>query len=181
MPVRVVAGKYRHRLLIYPDDAAHIRPTKDRIREAVFSSLGPLYGLKVLDLYSGSGAMAIEALSREAEFAYLVDNSKIAISTINKNIANLGINNAKVLFLSDFEALEQFKKEGIKFDLIFLDPPYKEGKYEEVISYLLNNNLLNPNARIVTECDHDLDFYLFTFKKIKTYQYGEIKVNVLHL
>ena len=181
MQMRVVAGKYRHRILIYPDDAAHIRPTKDRIREAVFSSLGPLYGLKVLDLYSGSGAMAIEALSREAEFAYLVDNNKIAISTINKNIANLAINNAKVLLLSDFEALELFKTDNVKFDLIFLDPPYKDGKYEEVISYLINNDLLNMNARIVTECDHDLDFSTFAFKKIKTYQYGEIKVNVLHL
>ena len=179
--MRVVAGKYRHRLLIYPDDAAHIRPTKDRIREAIFSSLGPLNGLEVLDLYAGSGAMAIEALSREAEEAYLVDNNKIAIATINKNLSNLGINNAKVVFLNDFDALENFKKEGIVFDLIFLDPPYKEGKYEEVIKYILDNKLVRDNARIVTECDHDLDFSFYSFKKIKTHQYGEIKVNVLHL
>ncbi len=179
--MRVVAGKYRHRLLIYPDDALHIRPTKDRIREAIFSSLAPIQGLKVLDLYAGSGAMAIEALSREAKEAYLVDNNKIAISTINKNISNLAINNAKVLFLNDFDALEKFKNDGIVFDLIFLDPPYKEGKYIEVIKYIIDNHLITKEGRIITECDYDLDFSSFEFTRIKTHQYGEIKVNVLHL
>ena len=67
--MRIIAGKYRHREIVYPNDAEHIRPTKDRIREALFSALGPLDDLNVLDLYGGSGAMAIEALSRHAKEA----------------------------------------------------------------------------------------------------------------
>ena len=64
--MRIVAGKYRHRNIIYPNDASHTRPTKDRVREAIFSAIGDINGFRTLDLYAGSGAMGIEALSRGA-------------------------------------------------------------------------------------------------------------------
>ena len=179
--MRIVAGKYRHRLINYPNDAEHIRPTKDRIREALFSALGPLNHLSVLDLYAGSGAMAIEALSRGALFATLVDNNPIAIKTIKSNIQSLQIDNAEIIFDSDINALNKLEKEGRIFDLIILDPPYKEGKYIEIIESLINKKLLSKEARIVTECDHDLDFSSINTTKIKTYRYGEIIVNVLYL
>ena len=71
--MRVIAGIYRHRLLKWPDDVKHIRPTKDRIREAIFGALGDINGYTVLDLYAGSGAMGIEAISRGASKAIFVD------------------------------------------------------------------------------------------------------------
>ena len=182
MSMRIVAGKYRHRLISYPDDAEHIRPTKDRIREALFSSLGDITSLVVLDLYAGSGALAIEALSRGASKAYLVDNSKIALSTIKKNISYLGIDNIEILFMNDFDALESFKNKNIKFDLVLLDPPYQKGEYIKVINYLIDNHLCNSNARVVTECNYELDFSsINNIRNIKQHRYGEIIVNVLYL
>ena len=178
--MRVVAGKYRHRLISFPNDS-HVRPTKDRIREALFSALGDLEGLNILDLYAGSGAMGIEALSRNALHATFVDNNSLSIKVIKENIKSLGINNAEILYKNDLDALEMFKKENRLFDLVILDPPYQEGKYIEIISYLINNNLLSNNARIVTECNYELDFNSLDFKKIKTYHYGEIIINVLYL
>ena len=83
--MRIVGGKYRHRLISFPDDMAHTRPTKDRVREAVFSALGDINGYRVLDLYAGSGAMGIEALSRGAKHATFVDISPLAIKTIKAN------------------------------------------------------------------------------------------------
>lgn len=179
--MRIVAGKYRHRLIEYPDDALHIRPTKDRVREALFSSLGDISNLTVLDLYAGSGAMGLEALSRDAKECVFVDNNKVAIKTIKNNIANLGIENYLLLSKDDKEALEELKNKGYKFDLVILDPPYKSETYLEVIHYLVDNSLLNSSARIVTECNRPLDFSSVQTKNIKEHRYGEIIVNVLYL
>lgn len=180
MPFRVIAGKYRHRNISFPLDS-HIRPTKDRIREAIFSSLGDLSGLNVLDLYAGSGAMGIEALSRNALFASFVDNNPLAINVIKENIKNLDIKEAEILFMNDVDALNKFKNESRHFDIVFIDPPYQEGKYIDVISTLINDGLVGEGSRIVTECNYELDFSLIKYKKIKEHRYGEIIVNVLHL
>ena len=178
--MRIVAGKYRHRLIEYPNDALHIRPTKDRIREALFSSLGDLTNLTVLDLYAGSGAMGIEAISRGAKECIFVDNNKVAYNTTKTNLNNLGITNYKLIFDDAMKALESFKN-NYKFDLVILDPPYKSETYIDVINYLIDNGLMNDNARIVTECNHLLDFSAINVKKIKEHRYGEILVNVLYL
>ena len=79
MGMRVIAGVYRHRLLKYPENRLDIRPTKDRIREAFFSSLGDISGKTFLDLYAGSGSMGIEAISRGASKSYFVDNNLLSL------------------------------------------------------------------------------------------------------
>ena len=178
--MRIVAGKYRHRNIIYPDDEA-IRPTKDRIREALFSSLGDINGLTVLDLYAGSGAMGIEALSRGANKCIFVDKYQIAIKTIKSNINTLGITNYELIYDNDMNALALFKNRKDKFYIVILDPPYKSETYIEVIKYLIDNELMNENSRIITECNHPLDFSNINAKKIKEYRYGEISLNVLYL
>lgn len=178
--MRVVAGKYRHRLIEYPDDP-HIRPTKDRIREALFSALGDISSLEVLDLYAGSGAMGIEALSRGASNCTFVDFYPVAIKTIKSNLKALAITNYELIFDKDINALTKFKEEGKKFSLIILDPPYKSETYIDVINYIIDNDLVNPHARIVTECNHELDFNNVKYEKKKEYRYGEIIVNVLYL
>ena len=177
--MRVVGGIYKRRLITYPDDVAHIRPTKDRIREAIFSALGDLSGYKGLDLYSGSGAMGIEGLSRGCSFMTFVDNNKLAIDTTKKNINCLGITNAEVVFKNDFDALELFKRENRLFDIIFLDPPYKEGKYEELVSYFLNNKLISNNGIIVMESDRDIELDESLFREVRHYKYGPIKVVIM--
>ena len=121
--MRIVGGIYKRRLITYPDDASHIRPTKDRVREAIFSALGDLTDYVGLDLYSGSGAMGIEGLSRGCSFMTFVDINKLAIEVTKKNISSLNIKNAKVLFMSDESAINEFIKNKKQFDIIFLDPP----------------------------------------------------------
>ena len=177
--MRIVGGLYKRRIITYPDDAEHIRPTKDRIREAIFSALGDLTGYTGVDLYSGSGAMGIEGLSRGCKFMTFVDKNKIAIETTKKNIFSLGINNAEVLYMDDESAIKLFIKEKRKIDILFLDPPYKLGRYEEIISTFIENDLLSKHAIIVIESDRDVAIKEEYYSSRRDYKYGEIKVAIL--
>ena len=173
--MRIVGGKYRHRLIVYPDDATHTRPTKDRVREAIFSAVGDITNYNVLDLYAGSGAMGIEALSRGASHCVFVDNSVIAIKTIKENVANLKIPNEEYEIIKnrDLIALDLLKQ---KFDLIILDPPYEEGQYEMIVDLLKQKDLLSENAIIVMEANRPIILENIDYKKNKEYHYGEIMV-----
>ena len=173
--MRIVGGKYRHRLIVYPDDATHTRPTKDRVREAIFSAVGDITNYNVLDLYAGSGAMGIEALSRGASHCVFVDNSVIAIKTIKENVTNLKIPNEEYEIIKnrDLIALDLLKQ---KFDLIILDPPYEEGQYEMIVDLLKQKDLLSENAIIVMEANRPIILENIDYKKNKEYHYGEIMV-----
>lgn len=177
--MRVVGGIYKRRILEWPDDVKHIRPTKDRIREAIFSALGPLDDLISLDLYSGSGAMGIESLSRGCQYAYFVDNNKIAIDVTKRNLNNLNIKNAEVIYKNDLSAIDYFIANNKKFDLLFLDPPYQEGKYEEIIKLFMDNNLFNNHHIVVIETSREIDIKEEWYTKRKDYQYGEVRVIIL--
>ena len=176
--MRIVGGKYRHRLISFPDDMAHTRPTKDRIREAVFSALGDISGYRVLDLYAGSGAMGIEALSRGASHATFVDVSALAIKTIKDNITSLKVDPSEyeIIKNKDLIAIETFKQRNIKFDLVILDPPYELGEYEKIVELLLDNSLLSEHAIIVMEANRPITLENIDYQKNKEYHYGEITV-----
>ena len=158
--MRIVGGKYRHRLISFPDDMAHTRPTKDRVREAVFSALGDINGYRVLDLYAGSGAMGIEALSRGAN----IDSLKIDSSEF------------EIIKNKDLSAIESFKQRGVQFNLVILDPPYELGEYEKIVELLFNNSLLSENAIIVMEANRQITLDNIDYQKNKEYHYGEITV-----
>lgn len=179
--MRVIAGKYRHRILKWPDDAKHIRPTKDRIREAIFGALGNIKDKVVLDLYSGSGAMGIEALSRGASKSVFVDINQVALDTTKDNLKSLGISSfeATVLALEDIKAIEKLHNDGYKFDIIILDPPYKEGKYSDIIYLLKEKDLISERGIIVIESDHEISLNEEEFEKVRNYKYGEIRVKIL--
>ncbi len=179
--MRVIAGKYRHRILKWPDDVQHIRPTKDRIREAIFGALGNIEGKTCLDLYSGSGAMGIEALSRGVSKAIFVDINQVALNTTKENIKSLCIPSyeAIVLALEDVKAIEKLQYDGYKFDLIILDPPYKEGKYSDIIYLLKENDLISENGIIVIESDHQIELDTSDYQRVRDYKYGEIRVKIL--
>lgn len=177
--MRIVGGMYKRRLITYPDCAEYIRPTKDRVREAIFSALGDLSGLKGLDLYSGSGAMGIEGLSRGADFMTFVDKNKVAIETTKKNINSLNIKNAEVLFMKDEDAIKLFINEKRVFDVIFLDPPYKEGQYDKIVNLFIDNGLLSEHGIIVMESDHVVWISSTAFHRRRDYDYGENKVAIL--
>ena len=177
MGMRVIGGEYRHRKLVYPESNKDIRPTKDRIREAFFSIVGNIEGKSFLDLYAGSGSMGIEAISRGASKSTFVDISKEALKYVKENIANLGLENkSEVYNMKDFDALEMFKSNGQSFDVIYIDPPYEKGKYEEVLSFIFLNKLINKNGMVAIEINRILNIDPSWNKKIKEYHYGEISL-----
>lgn len=151
--MRIIAGEFSSRS-IKTLKGNSTRPTLDKVREAVFSSLGGFFdGGAMLDLYSGSGAVGIEALSRGMDKAYLVDKNREAIRIIKENVNSLHIEDkTKVLCMPDTKALQYFIEHQIKFDLVYLDPPYALQQNEKVITILDENHLLNDGARIVVEC-----------------------------
>lgn len=177
--MRVIAGMYRHRKITWPSDSS-IRPTKDRIKEAIFSAIGDVEGKYFLDLYAGSGAIGIEALSRGASHCVFVDNNPNAIKTVKLNLETLGISRESysVFGGSDFEMLSNLTLNKDVFDIIFIDPPYEKGEYEKIIDFIILNNLISEKGIIILESNKEI-IIDYDFSKIKKYKYGEIFVKIL--
>jgi 16S rRNA (guanine(966)-N(2))-methyltransferase RsmD len=149
--LRVVAGRWRGRTLRAPRGLA-VRPTSDRVREAVFAILGErVAGAKVLDLFAGTGAMAIEALSRGASVAVLVESSPQAAEVLKANLASVGASPAACLPMDYRKALRQLAARGERFSLVFLDPPYGRGLLGRAAEALARAGLLLPGAVVVAE------------------------------
>lgn len=152
---RVVTGKYRGAILAAPKGDA-TRPTTDKVKEAIFSSIqGRVSGCNFLDLFSGTGQMGIEALSRGAEKVVLVDKGTPAISVISKNLEKIRIGrndpSVKVMKRSAVAALEALKDE--KFDIVYLDPPYKITFDEavKVADLLTKYDMLTEDGLMIVE------------------------------
>jgi 16S rRNA (guanine966-N2)-methyltransferase len=152
--LRVVAGRFGGRRLATPAGAG-TRPTADRVREALFSILGPLDGLRVLDLFAGSGALAIEALSRGAAHALLVERDPRAAAVARANLESLGLGPeaARVLRAPAATALRSARERGDAYDLVFLDPPYRDAPALGAELGEALPPLLAPGARVVAESD----------------------------
>ena len=150
--MRIITGKARGvRLDTLEGDAT--RPTSERVKEAVFSMLQfDIEGRCILDLFSGSGQMALEALSRGASEAVLIDKSKNAIRIIEKNAEKCKL--VSQCEIRNTDAQDYIKRNnGRKFDVIFLDPPYASGLYQPILSLLYQCEMLKPTSIIVCESD----------------------------
>lgn len=177
--MRIIAGTYASlRLETLKGQAT--RPTLDKVKEAVFSALGGMFdGGTMLDLYAGSGAIGLEAVSRGMNQAVLVDQSHAAAEIIRKNIALLGCQKqTRLLAMNDRKALSLLAKEGVQFDLVYLDPPYEKQHNEEVMTYLVEHGMLKNGARVVIEAKKE-ENYTQTFGPLQ-YQkekvYGIMKI-----
>jgi 16S rRNA (guanine966-N2)-methyltransferase len=152
--MRVVAGRLGGRRLTAPPGEG-TRPTSDRVREALFSALGPLDGERVLDLYAGSGALAIEALSRGAARAVLVERDARAIAAIRRNLDDLSVapEEAVVRRRDVVKALRDAREADESYDLVFIDPPYRlaAGLGPALADAL--QWVLAPGARVIGESD----------------------------
>jgi len=176
--MRVVGGLYRHRELLMPKGDA-TRPTKDMVKEAFFSAISfYINNSVILDLFAGSGALGIEAISRGAKECYFVDKDNEAIKCINKNLYNLKINSSHVINLDYIEAIKSLSNQNIKFDLLIIDPPYKMNNYQEILDVLEKHLLINNNAVIVLESDNEL-ILKGNYKKTKNYKYGKTFITIL--
>ena len=164
--MRVIAGKYKSRQLKSVKSNL-TRPTTDRNKENLFNIIGPYFdGGAVLDLFAGSGGLGIEALSRGYEHLYSVDNQYAAFQVIKENFTMLKLANAHVYKLDYRKALKRFANEKLKFDLILLDPPYGKGLVDDILEFLIVNEMLNDECMIVVEELKDIAVYAGTFDPV---------------
>ena len=179
--MRVISGSARGKKL-NSLEGLETRPTLDRVKEAVFNILQfNIKGASALDLFSGSGALGIEALSRGAKEAVLCDNSNKAVRIIKQNLEETRlIDKAEIINKDYVEALKNLNKESKKFDIIFLDPPYKSNYAVESIKYIIQYELLAKDGIIVVETDDENKIEeIENYKEIEIYdtrKYGIVYV-----
>lgn len=174
--MRVIAGKAR-RVQLKTVPGMETRPTTDRIKETLFNILQPeLYSAHFLDLFSGSGAIGIEALSRGCEMAVFVENNRNAIECIRENLNKTKLSQAAVVIQKDVSmALRQLENEGKCFDIIFMDPPYNNLHEEKILGQLSGSSLLHRDTLIIVEASLETDFsyiegYGYALVREKTYK-----------
>ena len=177
--MRVIAGEKRGALLISPP-GNEIRPTYDMVREAVFGKLlFDIPGKTILDMFAGSGAVGIEALSRGAAFVYFVDRDEKAIQTVRANVQKTKYEEKSKIIKNDYTSALKLFKNGTKFDIVFIDPPYASGYYEKALILLDENGLLNDIAVLVLESDKTLGLEMNNFTQIKIKNYGKTTITYL--
>jgi len=161
--MRVIAGKYRSRPLLSLR-GMDIRPTSDRLRETLFNVLcagnpEALAGSVWLDLYAGTGAVGIEALSRGAAMVYFAEPSKPAADVIAANLKSLGIaSGSQIAKVETLKALGQWAKAGVRANYIFLDPPYRlREEYEKTLALLAESSLLASSSLVIAEHEKRFD------------------------
>lgn len=174
--LKVAGGKYRSRNLNVPSSLTV--PTKNMVREAISNALKPILDDSiVLDLFAGSGALGIEMLSRGAKKGYFIDNNPEAIKVINGNLAALKETNGVAIQKGFIPFL---KETNEVFNIVLIDPPYKEKEwYQTSISLLLDRNLIKKGSAIVLEYENEINIDETPFSKIKDYKYGRSKVKIL--
>lgn len=157
--MRVIAGKYRSRRLAAPE-GMQTRPTSDRLRETLFNVVAPSVVDSVwLDLFAGSGAVGIEALSRGARTVYFVEAAPRAARAIRDNLATLGIEDGfEVIERDAATALRMLDAQAVACDFCFLDPPYRKlDDYEQVLGFLSQSRILKPESLVIAEHDKHFD------------------------
>lgn len=150
--MRIIAGANKGRKL-ETLEGLNTRPMMDRMKESVFNVLGPYFeGGIVLDLFGGSGALSLEALSRGCEKSYIVELAKEAVQIIRTNIASLKETSRTEVYPMDYmQALRLFQSRGMVFDLIFLDPPFRMRVLEDILTYLTENKMISDNGNLVCQ------------------------------
>lgn len=176
--MRIISGTARGTNL-YTLDGIETRPTLDRIKESLFNIINmDLHDAYVLDLFSGSGAIGLEAASRGAKKVFLCDKSKEAIKVINKNVEKTRLGEKCVIINGDYkECINKIKE---KLDIIFLDPPYNTNYASESVKLIKENDILNEDGQIIIETDEEerileelrkLQIEVFSIRK-----YGRVKL-----
>ncbi|WP_236608522.1 16S rRNA (guanine(966)-N(2))-methyltransferase RsmD [Spiroplasma taiwanense] len=180
--MKIISGKYRGRKLVSLE-GMNTRPTTARVKEDMFNILDNyfIYENKVcLDLFGGSGALSIEALSRGIKFAYINDHFKPALKIIEQNLKGIDKQNYELLNYDYKKVLKWFKNTNKKMDLIFFDPPFaKVEYYYDFFNYIYENRLLNNYGILIMESESNLDLSKLDF--LKNLKYKNYKNKHLYL
>jgi len=169
--MRILTGKYKGRLLKMPKG---IRPTQNRVRKAIFDILGDIEGLSFLELFAGSGAVGLEALSRGVAELVMVENNSQGLPVIKANIESLGLSNCELFPMETEEAIGVLAKNKKKFEVIFLDPPYYQGLPKKTLQLLSACDILAPAGLIIIQhfTKDNLPDELGGLILLKRYKYG---------
>jgi len=182
--MKIIAGKFKGRIIQMPKA---IRPTSDKVREAFFEIVkGRIEGADFLDLYCGSGAVGIEALSRGAKSVTFVDNGFRCITTLKRNLAQLGIlelSNIHIYKMEALKALGAFKGPSRAFDIVFLDPPYHKGMARNTLIAFSNYDILARNVIIAIEIHkkEGLPEEVGPIRRFRASQYGDTRLEFFKL
>lgn len=184
--MRVIAGKAR-RLILKSTPGFDTRPTSDKIKETLFNILQPdIPGSCFLDLFSGSGGIGIEALSRGSKSCVFVENNAKAVRVIRENLQHTGLEEYALLIPSSvLSAIHELKVRGFRFDIVYMDPPYHAGFEEPVLNALSSSGIITPDSIVIVEADirntlsfiENSDFSVVRNKVYKTNQHYFLKLN----
>lgn len=179
--MRVIAGEARGRpLKAVPGTGT--RPTTDKVKEAVFSMIGPYFdGGRVLDLFAGTGGLGIEALSRGADRAIFIDSDRQAAATVKRNLEAVGMTARAEVYVNAAErALKLLEKRGEPFRLVFLDPPYRLKHADALMGEMEARGLLEPDAIVVVEHEagHEYPETFGGFARTRLSAYGDTAVAI---
>ncbi len=186
--MRIIGGKYKGIKLLPPNDTK-IRPTSDRLKEALFSIITSnryqinIDNCNVLDIFSGTGSLGIEAFSRGANVVYFVDKDRKSINLIYKNISKLNIDTKfenKIKIIED-EATKALKNINEVFQIVLIDPPYNSNITEKCLFKLKKLNLINKDSYIFTESSKTEDFNYDGYEILDIKIYGNSKLTILRL
>jgi 16S rRNA (guanine966-N2)-methyltransferase len=180
--MRVISGKARGRTL-KPVPGTTTRPTTDKVKEAIFSMIGPYFdGGVVLDLFAGTGGLGIEALSRGIDKAIFIDADRKAIETIQTNLQTVKLSEQAEVYRNDgYRAIKKLAtRPNLKLDLVFLDPPYAIRNMDEVIAELQQTTLLDEHTVIVLEHDSNATYpqQIGAFACTRHAEYGDIAIRI---
>lgn len=176
--MRVIAGKAK-RLQLKTIDTLSTRPTTDRIKETLFNMINPyLYESEFLDLYAGSGAIGIEALSRGCKESVFIESNKEAVRCIKENLRTTKLDDqATVLSVDVLQGLHDLENKKI-FDIIFMDPPYHQEFEKQVLNYLEGSSLITKDTMIIVEAAIDTEIEYIENTKFKITKIKEYKTNM---
>ena len=160
--MRVISGEKRH-LLLKTLSNYDIRPTTDKIKETLFNIIQfDLNNINFLDLFAGSGAIGIEALSRGAKYAAFVDSNVEAIKIINDNLKHTGLLDKSDVYRDDVVSFIESNLKNIIYDIVFIDPPYNEDLYYRTLKALSSSIIINDNTMLILESLKEYDFSFVT-------------------
>jgi 16S rRNA (guanine(966)-N(2))-methyltransferase RsmD len=183
MAVRISSGKLKGRKVKVCSLGEDLRPTSSKVREALFDILGPwIKGSVFVDLYAGTGAVGMEAMSREADTVYFIEANRKRASQIKDTLEGCGCRpKAFIVNMKAGKFIERSAKEGKKFDIVFLDPPYASGEVESLLEELGQGEALSEDALVVAEhpSKSEMPEASGVLRKKKTYRYGDTKLTVM--
>ncbi len=182
--MKILTGTLRGRSITLKPNA-HLRPTADKVRKAVFDMLqGAIEGRNVLDLYSGTGALGLEALSQGAAKVTFVEIDKVQARRIGDNLAQLGVaDRARVMPVDALRAIGELSAQGEYFDFIFLDPPYETGLAQKTLQLLASSRLVHETTLVLTESGRGeaMPRAAGALRLFKTKRYGDTQLSLFRV